>query len=295
MPADREPRTENRKLYVGPAGWDYADWRGVVYPPGLKGADRLSFLATLFGAVEINVSFYRPLALDYARRWLEAVADFPDFRFTAKLWQVFTHERRLTGPELAQFTEGLAPLRHEGKLGVLLAQFPYSFHNTEDNRRYLLELKDALTNFPLAVEVRHRSWQQRPVREFFANAGLDFCNIDQPLVSYPMGATRWVTGSKGYLRCHGRHREAWFDFDDERGARYDYLYAPEELADLAARTREIIEKARETYVIFNNHPAGQAVANALELAHILNPDHGVEVPANLLTAFPRLVSLHQQE
>lgn len=285
---NRKPKTENRKLFIGPAGWDYADWRGVVYPPGLKGTDRLTFLATLFGAVEINVTFYRAIAPDYARRWLNAVADFPDFRFTAKVWQVFTHERRLPEPELAQFQEGLAPLLDEGKLGVLLAQFPYSFHNIEDNRRYLLELKEALPKFPLAVEVRHRSWQQQAVRDFLQGAGLDFCNIDQPMVSYPMGATRWVTGPRGYLRCHGRHKEAWFEFEDDRQARYDYLYSPEELKDLAARTREIMSKARETYVIFNNHPAGQAIANGLELAHILSPGRRVSVPAGLLAAFPHL-------
>jgi uncharacterized protein YecE (DUF72 family) len=290
----RKPQIENRKLFIGPAGWDYADWRNVVYPPGLKGTDRLTFLATLFGAVEINVTFYRPIAPDYARRWLNAVADAPDFRFTAKVWQVFTHERRLPEAELAQFQAGLTPLLDGGKLGVLLAQFPYSFHNTEDNRRYLLELKDALRKFPLAVEVRHRSWQQRAVRDFLQAAGLDFCNIDQPMVSYPMGATRWVTGTRGYLRCHGRHKEAWFEFGDDRQARYDYLYSPEELEDLATRTWGLMEKAKEIYVIFNNHPAGQAVTNALELAHLLM-GKPVPVPPGLLVAFPRLAETVMSE
>jgi uncharacterized protein YecE (DUF72 family) len=276
------------KLYIGPAGWDYADWRGVVYPPGLKGADRLTFLAASFGVVEINVTFYRPLNPDYARRWLAAVANAPDFRFTAKVWQVFTHERRLPEAELNQFREGLEPLLTEGKLGVLLAQFPYSFHNTEENRGYLLKLKAALIKYPLAVEVRHRSWQQREVREFLREAGLDFCNIDQPMVSYPLGATRWVTGSRGYLRCHGRRREAWFEFGPDRQARYDYLYSPEELEDLATRTRELMEQAAETYVIFNNHPQGQAVANALELAYRLDPTRRFSPPPGLLAAFPRL-------
>ena len=276
------------KLFIGPAGWDYADWQGVVYPPGLKGTDRLSFLASLFTAMEINVTFYRPIPPDYARRWLAAVDRNPDFRFTAKVWQVFTHERRLPAPELAQFREGLAPLLAGGKLGVLLAQFPYSFHNTEENRAYLVQLKAALPEFPLAVEVRHRSWQQRAVREFLTEVGLYFCNIDQPMVSYPMGATRWVTGTRAYLRCHGRHKETWFEFGDDRGARYDYLYSSEELEDLADRTRELMAKAVETYVIFNNHPAGQAVANALELAHRLEPTRRVNVPPGLLAAFPRL-------
>jgi uncharacterized protein YecE (DUF72 family) len=60
--------------------------------------------------------------------------------------------------ELAQFAEGLKPLLAAGRLGVLLAQFPYSFHHTEKNRAYLADLKTSLSEFPLAVEVRHRSW-----------------------------------------------------------------------------------------------------------------------------------------
>jgi uncharacterized protein YecE (DUF72 family) len=288
MPPPPKPEPASGQLYIGPAGWDYADWQGVVYPPRLKGADRLTFLAAYFGVVEINVTFYRPLNPDYARRWLAAVAQAPDFRFTAKVWQVFTHERRLPEAELNQFREGLGPLLTEGKLGVLLAQFPYSFHNTEENRAYLLKLKAVLANFPLAVEVRHRSWQQRAVREFLREAGLDFCNIDQPMVSYPIGATRWVTGSRAYLRCHGRHKEAWFEFGQDRQARYDYLYSPEELEDLAARAQELMEQTAETYVIFNNHPAGQAVANALELAQRLDPTRRVRPLLGLLAAFPRL-------
>ena len=286
--------TQNIKLYLGPAGWDYPDWQGVVYPPGVKGPGRLAFLATLFNAVEINVTFYRPIAPKDADRWLATVATVTDFRFTAKLWQVFTHERRLSVPELAQFRAGLEPLLAAGRLGVLLAQFPYSFHNTEENRGYLLQLKSGLAAFPLAVEVRHRSWQQRAVREFLGESGLEFVNIDQPLVSYPMGATRWVTGTKGYLRCHGRRKDSWFEFGEDRAARYDYLYEPEELADLAGRTQELLEKAVEVYVIFNNHPAGQAVANGLELLHLLQPEHRPTLPSGLAAAFPRLAKLMEE-
>lgn len=290
----RKSKTENRNLYLGPAGWDYADWQGVVYPPGVRGTGRLAFLANLFDAVEINVTFYRPIAPRDAARWLEAVAAKPDFRFTAKLWQVFTHERRLQAPDLAQFQEGLEPLLTAGRLGVLLAQFPYSFHNTEENRHYLVNLKSLFPEYPLAVEVRHRSWQQRAVREFLAEAGLEFVNIDQPLVSYPMGATRWVTGTKGYLRCHGRREDKWFEFGEDRGARYDYLYGPEELEELAERVKELEEKAAESYVIFNNHPAGQAVANGLELLHLLQPQYRPTLPPALLAAFPRLAKLTEE-
>jgi uncharacterized protein YecE (DUF72 family) len=259
-------------LRVGVAGWDYPDWQGVVYPPGLKGTERLSFLAGLFGVVEINVTFYRPVAAKITERWLEAVLAHADFRFTAKLWSLFTHGRRLAAAELAQF--------------------PYSFHHTEENRAYLVMLKEALQGFPLAVEVRHRSWQRREVQEFLAEAGLDFVNIDQPMVSYPMGATRWVTGARGYLRCHGRRKESWFEFGEDRAARYDYLYSPEELEDLVARVRELEEKAPEVYVIFNNHPGGQAVANGLDLSYLLM-GRKFPLPPCLLAAFPRLRAIEK--
>jgi uncharacterized protein YecE (DUF72 family) len=274
-------------LRIGPAGWDYPDWQGVVYPPRLKGAARLGFLASFFGVVEINVTFYRPLGPEQGERWLAAVAGAPEFRFTAKLWNRFTHERRPAPGEADRFREGLRPLLTAGRLGVLLAQFPYSFHNTEENRGYLAELRDVFPEFPLALEVRHRSWQRREVQEFLQELGVDFCNIDQPLVSYPMGATRWVTGPRGYLRCHGRRKEAWFEFGADRQARYDYLYSPEELGELAARTRELLAKAPEVYVIFNNHPAGQAVANGLELSHLLL-GRTFRLPESLVAAFPRL-------
>jgi uncharacterized protein YecE (DUF72 family) len=274
-------------LRFGPAGWDYQDWQGVVYPPGLRGTDRLTFLASLFQTVEINVTFYRPIAAHWAERWSAAVAEYPEFRFTAKLLNVFTHERRLPDKEVGDFQTGLLPLLSAGRLGVLLAQFPYSYHNTEENRAYLVTLKGEFAAFPLAVEVRHRSWQRREVREFLREVGLDFCNIDQPQVSYSLGRTAWATGSRGYLRAHGRHREKWFEFGEDRQARYDYLYSPEELGDLADRVRELMEKAPEIYVIFNNHPQGQAVANGLELAHLLT-GRTCALPPSLLQAFPRL-------
>jgi uncharacterized protein YecE (DUF72 family) len=173
---------------------------------------------------------------------------------------------------------------------VLLAQFPYSFHNTEENRAYLVDLKRRFEEFPVAVEVRHRSWQQGAVREFLTEIGVDFCNIDQPQVSYSLGRTAWATGPLGYLRAHGRHREKWFEFGDDREARYDYLYGPEELADLAVRVRELLERAPEVYVIFNNHPRGQAVANALEIAHLLT-GRSFSLPLGLVHAFPRLAKL----
>jgi len=275
-------------IRIGPAGWDYQDWQGVVYPPGIKGTDRLTFLIRFFPAIEINVTFYRPISATLARRWVEAVDPQPDFRFTAKLFRGFTHERT-TAPwqEEAAVKAGLAALLEAGRLGALLAQFPYSFHNTAENRAYLLTVRERFQEFPLAVEVRHRSWQQAAVRQFLADHHLAFCNIDQPQISYGLGETDWVSGPLAYLRLHGRNRQNWFAKMDDVGARYDYLYSGQEMDELADRARKLTAQAPETYLIFNNHPRGQGVANALEMLARLTAARP-ELPDCLKKAFPRL-------
>lgn len=275
-------------IRIGPAGWDYQDWQGIVYPPHMKGTDRLTFLTSLFATIEINVTFYRPISATLAQRWVEAVAPRQDFRFTAKLFRGFTHERReLPGQEEGAVKAGLQAILTAGRLGALLAQFPYSFHNTAENRAYLLRVKECFADYPLAVEVRHRSWQHPAVRQFLREQQLAFCNIDQPQISYALGETDWVTGPFAYLRLHGRNRQNWFAPMADAGARYDYLYSPQEISAMAARAARLRAQAEETYLIFNNHPRGQAVANALEMMAQLTGERP-ELPEYLKGAFPRL-------
>ena len=87
--ADREDR-----MWIGPAGWSYEDWKGVVYPAGAgRKFDPLEYLARYFDVVEINSSFYHSPPAAWTRSWARRVEDHPRFRFTAKLWRGFTHER----------------------------------------------------------------------------------------------------------------------------------------------------------------------------------------------------------
>ena len=82
------------KIRIGPAGWSYKDWEGIVYPhkPGAK-FDPLEYLARFFDAIEINSSFYRPFTAGTAKSWARRVTAAKEFLFTAKLHRVFTHER----------------------------------------------------------------------------------------------------------------------------------------------------------------------------------------------------------
>ena len=79
-------------ILVGTAGWGYPDWENLVYPPG-KTAGRLRLVARYLDCVEVDSSFYRPPTTRATENWVRAVEDLPRFRFLAKAWQRFTHER----------------------------------------------------------------------------------------------------------------------------------------------------------------------------------------------------------
>jgi uncharacterized protein YecE (DUF72 family) len=70
--------------------------------------------------------------------------------------------------------------------------------------------------------------------------------------------------------------------------RYDYLYSPEELEPWVTRIKEVAAKAKQTFVITNNHARGQSLANAFEILAQLEEER-VPGPAKLIETYPRLV------
>jgi uncharacterized protein YecE (DUF72 family) len=283
-----EDRGAPERIRVGPAGWSYQDWAGQVYPkPQQRGFDPLRYLAQYFDAIEINSTFYRIPDATMTQRWVARVADHPDFRFTAKLWQGFTHEGTAGAQDAAAFRQAMAPLQEAGRLGAVLLQFPYRFHHTPENRASLQRLADAFRAYPLVLEIRHRSWDRPQVYDFLRELGIGFCNIDQPQVSYGIGLTAHVTSPVGYLRLHGRNAATWFAEGADAAARYDYRYPAEELRAIADVVEVLSRRARETYLITNNHFRGQAALNALELRSRLRRSP-VPVPPPLLAAYPEL-------
>ena len=170
-------------IRVGVAGWVYDDWKGPVYPaPAPKGFDPLAWLSGWFDLVEINSTFYRPASARVARSWLSRVEARPDFRFTAKVWRRFTHERTPFGAaEVAAAREGLDLLAGAGRLGAALLQFPWSFKRDEASREWLRVVAGALRGLPLVIEVRHASWNVPELYASLAAQGIGFVNLDQPI------------------------------------------------------------------------------------------------------------------
>ena len=174
-------------LRIGTSGWSYprgrGTWNGVFYPPKErrpKGFDELSFYAEHFDTVEVNSTFYGQPRPEITRRWAERTPD--GFSFSVKLYQKFTHPRmyeesvrrtlgglesepavvhelaRPTMADLDEFRRGIDPLARSGRLGAVLAQFPPSFRSGPAERDYLAHLLDALSEYEVAVELRHSTW-----------------------------------------------------------------------------------------------------------------------------------------
>src|SRR5690606_32935270 len=129
----------------------------------------------------INSTFYRPAARRTARDWVSRVEENPSFRFTAKVWQRFTHERAVawTRAEVRDVRNGFDPLLEAGRLGCILFQFPWSFKADEAGWEWLRDLLAAFDHYPRVVEVRHTSWLEADLPAYLAEQGVGIVNIDQ--------------------------------------------------------------------------------------------------------------------
>jgi len=290
------PPPRRLTLRVGPAGWNYKDWDGIVYPASAGRAfDPLAYLADYFDTIEINSSFYRTPRPADAAAWARRVRNNPRFRFTAKAWQRLTHEREeLDAPAFdaacRDVRASLAPLAEAGVLGAVLVQFPWRFRFGVESAEYVARIARGLAPLPLVVEVRHGSWSREECRALLRELRVGFCNVDQPVIGESLAPSAWVTSAVGYFRLHGRNYRTWFQEDAGRDARYDYLYTPREVAQLSGLIETIAGEADETYAIANNHFRGQAIANALDILTRLAPEPPA-IPPTLAAAFPHLVTV----
>lgn len=230
------------RVLIGTSGWQYADWRGVLYPQGLPQRAWLQRYAEVFDTVEVNNSFYRLPAAETFDRWKESVPR--RFVLAAKLSRYLTHVRGLSDPDgpVKLFMERASHLgRH---LGPVVIQLPPTRSKDEDG------LERTLRAFPaharVAVEFRHRSWFVDSVRDVLHrhNAALIWADRGGRLQN-----PEWITADWLYLRLHGGSGKA-----GNYGQRIIDVYASR-LSGLGC----------DAYVYFNNDASGNAVRNALAL------------------------------
>lgn len=297
----RSPREHAAHIRVGPAGWSYPDWEGRVYPAHKPhGFHALAHLARFFDCIEVNSSFYAMPRREHAARWVELVADKPAFRFQVKLNREFTHVPE-TPDDLSaweqrahEFKTGIEPLVRAKKLSAVLVQFPVSFLHGKSEVRRLGRIHALFAELPLVLEVRHESWFTPPALATLRGLSYSLAYVDLPPAWNHPPAWHAPTGPLGYLRLHGRNTANWFRHEAERDDKYDYLYDRAELAGLAEKARRIASEHDEAIVITNNHFAGQAVANGIELLFLLT-GAAVSAPAELVDAYPHLAAFTRDD
>ena len=304
------------EVRIGTSGWSYPSgpgtWNGIFYPSrraGQRGAGELAYYAEHFDTVEVNSSFYRLPDPAVTKKW--AAQTPPGFDFCLKLFQKFTHPAMylkgavaraggeetsvpvVTGADVDAFRQAIDPLPSAGKLGALLVQFPPSFRHGDGAREYLTWLMRAFSDYPIAVELRHRSWSdhEQGVLALLQAHRAAWVQIDEPKFRFSIQQSHLPNlGSLYYMRLHGRNAEKWWTHDhpDER---YNYLYSPAEVdgfAETVARVRQLVQKI---YVFMNNHFAGKAVANAAALRHAVGQPVPGEYSDEMLARYPFLEAI----
>ena len=280
------------EVYIGPAGWSYPDWNGIVYPRRKpRGFDPLAYIASYFNLIEINSTFYRIPTADTCRSWAKRVQHNDAFVFSVKAFQEFTHKKApIDHGDVGRFKKAVGPLYDAGVLSAVLIQFPWSFRFREETRDHVCALTESFSPFPTAVEVRHASWSGAVALDMFREQGMTLCGIDQPIIGDSLEPDVFLPGEAGhYFRLHGRNYKRWFDRKANRDDRYDYLYSSHELTRIQKRIQSAAATPGKVHVVLNNHFRGQAVANALQLKNMIEGTRA-RAPAHLRDRYPQLAA-----
>lgn len=243
-------------VIIGTSGWQYHDWKGLFYPPGITGTDLLPYFATQFKTVEINSTFYGLPKREWVERWAASVPD--DFVFSVKLNRFITHNKRLApdaacAQEMQNFLTVLQPLGQ--KFAVLLVQLPPSMQAADERLTFLAqEIAKARQRlglpFAVAVEFRHASWFNS--KTFSHMRHLNMANVisDSPN-RWP--ASQEVTADFSYIRLHGNKRL------------YRSRYTDQELKDWLQFIHTACRDCKNVFCYFDNDHQAVAVQNAKTL------------------------------
>jgi len=261
-------------IKIGTSGFQFADWRGRVYPEGLRREDMLRYYQEELGfrALELNYTYYTLPSQRAVAGLAQKTVD--DFEFCVKAHRALTHEiptpasgRLEVDVEVCtRFRYALEPLQEAGKLAAVLAQFPYSFRFNLRTFDYLKKFRQYLAAVPLVVEFRHVSWHNPKVMEFLRAADIGYCVVDEPRLARLVPFLAQATSSLGYFRFHGRNPR-WFEAP--ANLRYDYCYSLQELQSFIGPIKKVAQNTQKTFAFFNNCHAGAAAENAQQLATLL--------------------------
>ena len=236
------------EVRIGCSGWQYRDWREVLYPKGLPQRRWLERYAEAFDTVEVNSTFYRLAKPGAVANWVEQTP--AGFVFALKASRYLIHMRKLRGIEdgVARFYSSIEPLAGSPKLGPVLWQLPEWFKRDDER------LAEALAGLPPgrhAFEFRHQSWFADEVLGMLRRHDVALAIGDHP--KRPFQPLDVLTADFTFIRLHYGHR-------GRRGN-----YSATELDEWADRIRGFRRRGADVYLYANNDWEGFAVRNALGL------------------------------
>lgn len=222
------------------SGFSYPEWIGEIYPEGTKRNDMLASYATIFGVVEINMSFRRTPTDQTIARWREAVPE--SFLFAMKAHQRITHWKRLidVADDVAVFVKACQGLG--GKLGPILFQVPPSLSfDVAAIDAFGASLVPGCT---YAFEPRDESFLTPQAFDALRRHGVALCLNDD----FFEPSRYELTGPFAYFRFH---RD---------------VYEP---GDLEARASLVTTFDADVYAIFQHEDNPESVKPALRFAELV--------------------------
>ncbi len=254
-------------MYCGTSGFSYDDWIGIYYPERLPRKNWLSYYAQEFNSLELNSTYY---ALPDASVMESLVRKTGEgFLFAVKANQEMTHKRQADAEVFKAFVSTLEPMVQAGKLGCVLAQFPYSFSCNSANQKYLQSFYDWMGGLSLVIEFRNSAWLKPDTLSWMNERNIGFCCVDEPQLPRLMPPVAEVTGDISYIRFHGRNAAKWWKHD-QAWERYDYTYNSEELEEWLPKIGSMSKASKNTFIFANNHWRGQAVDTIRQVRSMLD-------------------------
>ena len=280
----------------------------TFYPRWATSAEaRLRCYASVFPTVEVDSSYYSLPTENNSRLWVERTP--ATFKFHIKMFRLFTLHwtepdvlppelrslappqksrfylgdapRELSDELLRRFVDALLPLDSAGKLGVVLLQFPKWVAPKRDVIDHILSMRDALSQFQVAVEFRNGLWLEgdrgEKTLQWLRENDLAFVCVDEPQgFASSMPPVARATTRIAYVRFHGRNKETWEARAKTSAERFDWYYTDEELMEWVPRIRDLQKQAREVHVLFNTNNRDQGPYNAIRLGRLLQEGLGEE-------------------
>lgn len=305
------------EILTGTSSWtDETLLQSGWYPAGASTAEeRLRYYASQFPLVEVDSTYYSLPAERTAVLWADRTPDH--FTFDFKAFRLFTRHptpvkalpkairetlpdplkektsvylRDLPAPAVEEiwdmYRRALMPVHSAGKLGAVFLQFPKWFYFSHENMDSIVQARQHLPDYPVAVEFRQPSW----LNEQNAATTLDFLranDIAYTAVDEPQGTPASVpplaaatTPELSVVRFHGRRQETW----DQRGVgveeRFKYCYSRQELEEWVPKIEHLAAETRQTHALMNNCYSDYGVRNARQLSLLLEQSGAPVLPAS---------------